>query len=79
VYSFHDAAIIILRKYQQPLHYKQITKLALEKKLIRTNGKTPDATMDSMLSRDIQIKHDKSFFKKVHPGFYTIRDTLHSS
>ena len=77
MYTFHDAAITILLEHQQPLHYKQITKLALEKKLIISNGKTPEATMGSVLIRDIQIKKKKSLFKKVGPGIYTISNILH--
>ena len=44
--SFTDAAQRVLEASDgQPMHYKEITALALTQKLIHTEGKTPDATM----------------------------------
>ena len=39
---------------QQPLHYSEITKRALECGLIRTEGRTPAATMYSGILTEIQ-------------------------
>ena len=47
--SFTDAAERVLKRSadQQPLHYIEITKSSLECGLIRTEGRTPAATMSS--------------------------------
>lgn len=55
-HSFTDAAEIVLREYgnQQPMHYREITNTALKKGLILTSGKTPEATMDSVIYQEIE-------------------------
>jgi len=70
--SFKHEAIKILRKSTHPLHYKEITKIAIEKGLIETSGETPEMTMNAQITRDIKYKKEKSAFKKTKPGFFTI-------
>jgi hypothetical protein len=48
--TFLDAACEILRRAGQPLHYKEITRLALEQGLVVTKGKTPADTMYVVMS-----------------------------
>ncbi|MCY4108913.1 MAG: HTH domain-containing protein [Chloroflexi bacterium] len=54
--SFTDAAeeVLIQSTEQQPLHYTEITRRALERGLIRTQGRTPAATMYSGILTEIR-------------------------
>ena len=54
--TFTDAAERILTDSgnQEPLHYNVITKLALDRGLIRTEGRTPAATMYSAVLTEIR-------------------------
>lgn len=54
--SFLDAAEHILDRYAatKPMHYRDITKQALELGLIKTKGQTPEATMSAQLGVDIE-------------------------
>lgn len=47
VYSFTNAAEVILEQFSNkaPLHYREITEIALENGLIKTSGLTPADTM----------------------------------
>jgi len=67
--SFRLAAIMILREAKQPLHYDEITKQAIEKNLIETQGATPEATMNAIIGRDIKFNKEKSPFRRVKEGF----------
>ncbi len=69
---FKEAAIKILTDSKEPMHYKEITEKAIKMNLIKTNGFTPDATMNSLIYRDIKNKKEKSAFVKVKQGYYTI-------
>ncbi|MBN1193854.1 MAG: restriction endonuclease [Methanomicrobiaceae archaeon] len=54
--SFLDAAETVLEEYAggQPMHYRNITKKALDLHLITTGGLTPDATMYAGILTEIQ-------------------------
>lgn len=53
--SFTNAAEKILAKFgnKQPMHYRDITKKALEFNLLDTKGKTPEATMYAQILTEI--------------------------
>ena len=54
--SFTDAAEQILRESpkREPIHYSDLTEQALERDLIRTEGRTPAASMYSMILTEIR-------------------------
>ncbi len=54
--SFADAAARVLAETsnQQPIHYQAITKVALEKGYLHSAGKTPAATLYSVILTEIQ-------------------------
>ena len=56
VLSFTDAAeqILLQSLSREPLHYSIITELALDRGLIRTEGRTPSATMYSVILSEIR-------------------------
>lgn len=70
--NFKQAAVKILEEAGKPLHYKEITKKALEQNLIQTDGATPWATMSALLSTDVK-KEGSSFFIRTEPGHYYLR------
>jgi len=70
--TFKLAAVEILKKSKKPINYKDITKIALERKLIKTSGRTPIETMNSEINKDIRNNKGKSFFKKTDRGFFII-------
>jgi hypothetical protein len=52
--SFLDAAYEILKEAGEPLHYREIARRALERGLIRTKGRTPEATLRTQLGTSIK-------------------------
>ncbi|MDR2461356.1 MAG: restriction endonuclease [Deltaproteobacteria bacterium] len=73
--SFVDSAEKVLDEFgnKKPMHYKEITKIALEKGWLVTTGKTPDASMSSSLYLEITrqqksgklprfIKHERGYY-----------------
>ncbi len=69
---YKSIAYQILKEVNKPLHSKEITKIALQKGLLQTAGKTPEATMNAQLIVDINTKKDKSLFIKVGPSTFAI-------
>lgn len=65
--SFLDAAAEVLERYggKKPMHYREITRLALERRLISTAGKTPEASILAQIGTDI----DRSERRKERPRF----------
>lgn len=54
--SFTDAAEQVLRQFSdnRPMHYREITRKALELDLIKTKGLTPEATLYSQILSEIR-------------------------
>ncbi len=74
IITFKDAAYQILREVRTPLTAKEITKIAIEKNLIKTSGKTPVATMGARIYMDIKRKGTNSLFMKVEHGKFGLRE-----
>ena len=55
-FSFTDAAEQVLKQFSgsQPMHYREITRKALELDLIKTKGVTPEATLYSQILSEIR-------------------------
>jgi len=49
--TFVEAALLILRGAKGPMHYREITDLAIERALITTEGRTPEQTMRVTLTQ----------------------------
>jgi hypothetical protein len=72
--TFIEAAAEILRLAGKPLHYKEITELAIEKNLLSHVGKTPEVTMSHRLTSAVK-KDDKEVpIVKVKPGVFALRE-----
>jgi len=70
--SFKLAAVKVLRDAKEPLHYKEITKRALEEALIETSGATPERTMNTQITGDMKRKKEKSAFTRAQPAVYSL-------
>src|SRR5262245_57292245 len=57
--SFADAAELLIRRAQKPLSYKQLTKIALDEKLIETQSETPAITMHVALRSDMKRREQR--------------------
>jgi hypothetical protein len=72
--TFIEAAAEVLRQAGKPLHYKEITELAVAKNLLSHVGKTPDVTMSHRLTAAIK-KDDKDIpITRVRPGVFALRE-----
>lgn len=65
--SFLDAATEVLERFgrKKPMHYKDITRLAIEHGFIATAGKTPEATLLAQIGTDV----DRSERRGERPRF----------
>lgn len=70
--KFRVAAIEVLKGSKKPLHGKEITKQALEKGILETDGATPDATMVALIASDIKHKGSSSDFIRVGPSTFKL-------
>ena len=71
--TFTEAAQEVLRLAGKPLHFKDITQMAIEKNLLSHVGKTPDVTMGARLS--LQLKKDPDGpLVRMKPGIFGLRE-----
>ncbi len=72
--SFLDAAEMVLEDYadRQPMHYRDITRTALDLDLITTGSLTPEATMYAAILTEIQRQNkrgERPRFEKLGKGY----------
>lgn len=67
--TFLEAALQILRREGKPLHYKDITERAINKKLLTFVGRTPEVTMQTQLTAAVK-KTPGNPFVRVKPGVF---------
>lgn len=65
--TFKQSAIEILKKAGTPLHYTEITRLALESGILETEGATPEASMNAQITVDIKTKAKALILSKPRP------------
>lgn len=70
--KFRISAIEILKQENKPLHSKEITRLALERGILETEGATPEASMTAQIIIDMRNRGEKSDFIKVSPSTYAL-------
>lgn len=72
--TFTEAAAEILRLTGKPLHYREITELAIERNLLSHVGKNPEVTMGSRLVA-LTKKDDETIpIVRVRPGVFALRE-----
>lgn len=69
--DYLSAAQTILEADNRPLHFREIARRALERKLITPSGLTPEATMGSRLYVD--TKKPDSRFERLGKGHFTLK------
>ncbi len=70
--TLREAAQQILAQQQTPLHFHEITRLALEQELIEPSGSTPEQSMGASLYMDIKRHNEKSLFRLIRPGVFAL-------
>ncbi|KAG1676555.1 hypothetical protein FOA52_000098 [Chlamydomonas sp. UWO 241] len=73
---FKSAAVAVLRQERKLMTTGEITKVALERKLIQCQGKTPEATMASALYTDVKRKLTTSVFTRPQEGMFGLREWI---
>ncbi|MDP8924320.1 MAG: HTH domain-containing protein, partial [Chloroflexota bacterium] len=71
--TFLGAARQVLEEAGEPLHPRVITERALAAGLVRTSGKTPEATMAAQIYTSIQRQGELSRFVRVGRGLFGLR------
>ncbi|MCX8174977.1 MAG: HTH domain-containing protein [Candidatus Micrarchaeota archaeon] len=71
--GFYEAAEKVLLKAKKPMTAKRITEIALTEGLLKTDGKTPHATMAARLYMDIIRKGSDSKFVKLDRGLFGLK------
>jgi len=72
--TFTDAAAEVLRLVGKPLHYKEITDLAIEKNLLSHVGKSPEVTMGARLAALLKKSAKENPLVRVKPGVFALRE-----
>src|SRR3954462_11901065 len=72
--TFTEAALEVLRGAGEPLHYKKITEIAIERNLLSHVGKTPEVTMSSRLATMVKRDRGEVPIIKVKPGVFGLRE-----
>jgi hypothetical protein len=67
-----SAAVRILGEASQPLGCKEIVDRMLQQGYWTSNGKTPHATINAAIAREIKTKGELSRFKKVQRGLFAL-------
>lgn len=70
--QFKDAAYEVLKKANQPLHYKEIAARAKAEGLLESSGKTPEATMGAQLYTDT-LDPDSRFRRGDARGTFALK------
>jgi hypothetical protein len=72
--TFTEAAAEVLRLAGKPLHYKEITELAIEKNLLSHVGKSPEVTMGARLAALLKKEDKANPIVRIKPGVFGLRD-----
>lgn len=72
--TFTEAAAEVLRIAGKPLHYKEITELAIEKNLLSHVGKSPEVTMGARLAALLKKEDKGNPIVRVKPGVFALRE-----
>src|SRR5262245_31628041 len=72
--TFTDAAAEVLRLIGRPLHYKEITDIAIEKNLLSHVGKSPEVTMGARLAATLKKESPDNPLVRVKPGVFALRE-----
>ena len=69
-----SAVVEILLAEGKPLHYKEITRLAIERGYWSKKGKAPESILNSEIALELRRHGKRSRFQRVGPGIYGLRE-----
>jgi hypothetical protein len=72
--TFTEAAAQVLRLVGKPLHYKEITDVAIERNLLSHVGKSPEVTMGARLAALVKKAEKDNPLVRVKPGVFALRE-----
>ena len=72
--TFTDAAAQVLRLVGKPLHYKEITDVAIERNLLSHVGKNPEVTMGARLAALVKKGDKDNPLVRIKPGVFALRE-----
>ena len=70
--DFKTAARKVLEEVGHPLHYTDITEIALQSGYLQSAGQTPQNTMRARLSVDVR-DNPGTLFMQTAPGVYGLK------
>jgi len=70
--DFKTAARKVLEEVGHPLHYTDITEVALQSGYLKSTGQTPQNTMRARLSVDVR-DNPGTLFTQTAPGVYGLK------
>ena len=73
--DFKTAAREVLREVGHPLHYTDITEIAIQSGYLKSAGRTPHNTMRARISVDVR-DNPESLFAQTAPGVYGLKPEL---
>jgi hypothetical protein len=73
--DFKAAAREVLKEVGHPLHYTDITEIALAAGYLRSAGRTPQNTMRARLSVDVRDNPDTPFVQTAS-GVYGLKEGI---
>ncbi len=71
--TFLEAAIEILRSESEPLHYAEIARRAVERKLLSHVGRDPETAMKTCLTS--AVKPEDAAIERAKPGYYQLKES----
>ena len=71
--SWRQAIERVLLEEAKPLHYSEISELILSKGYYKTEGATPDSTVNAQITGSIKHDGEKSPFLKISRGTFALR------
>lgn len=72
--TFTEAALLVLRLAGKPLHYKELTDIAIEQSLLSHVGKSPEVTMGARLAAQVKAGDKTNPIKRVKPGVFALSE-----
>lgn len=72
--TFTEAAVLVLRLASKPLHFKEITDIAIERSLLSHVGKNPEVTMGARLSAQVKKNEKDNPLARVKPGVFALSE-----
>ncbi|MFC2011299.1 winged helix-turn-helix domain-containing protein [Chloroflexota bacterium] len=77
MYSKIEAALIILKEQRKPMTARDMVRIAIEKKMIETKGKTPASTMGADFFNENKRRQGKNLpprFSNLGGGLWSLTE-----